>query len=100
MKIASFYYIAYPDCSPADPLVAASEVYVEIAMEDGDATHFDSTYALTVCTTGFLERYLKTHSFFAIRSLIVVERFDDREIRNSLDAILPDIRELGVKKGN
>ena len=65
MKITSFYYLQYPDALPLDPHVAESEVYVEIASEDGSIDHFDYTYALTVCTTGFLKEHLRTHPHFA-----------------------------------
>jgi hypothetical protein len=98
MKITSFYYLEYPDCSPADPLMAASEVYVEIATAIGDINNFDTTYVFTVCTVDFLRAYLRTHSFYVSRSLIVVERFEDQAIRESLESILPNIDKVGVKK--
>jgi hypothetical protein len=98
MKITSFYYLAYPDCSPVDPLVAVSEVYVEVANQDGSIDKFDFTYALTVCTVGFLERYLETHPYYSCRSIVVVERFDDNVIKSALEAILPNIEEFGIKK--
>jgi hypothetical protein len=98
MKITAFYYLAYPDCSPADPMVAASEVYVEVAVRDGTIDAFDYTYAVTICTLGFLQRHLGTHSHFAGRSMIVVNRFDDDNIRRVLEAILPNIDEVAIKK--
>ena len=97
MKITAFYYLQYPDCLPADPLLAVSEVYVEVA-ENGDIQNFGSTYALTICTVGFLKQHLETHPYFSSRSLIVVERFEDQVIRAALEAILPRIAEFATKK--
>jgi hypothetical protein len=74
-----------------------SEVYVEVA-ENGDIHHFDSTYALTVCTVGFLKKFLETHPYYSARSLIVVERFEDQVVRAALEAILPSIEELATRK--
>lgn len=98
MKITSFYYLEYPDCSPADVLMAASEVYVEIATGNGDINNFDATYVFTVCTVGFLHAYLRTHPFYVSRSLIVVERFEDQAIKESLESILPNIDKFGTEK--
>jgi hypothetical protein len=98
MKITAFYYLAYPDCSPPDPLVAASEVYVEVATQGGSMDNFDFTYSLTICTVGFLKYHLETHPYYSARSMIVVDRFDDEAIRKALEAILPNIEELATKK--
>jgi hypothetical protein len=98
MKITSFYYLEYPDCLPDDPMLAASEVYIEVAMQDGSTDRFDFTYALTVCTVGFLKHYLGSHPYYSSRSLIVIDRFDDQSIKLALDAILPSIHELAIKK--
>jgi len=98
MKLCSYYYLAYPDCSPADPLVAASEVYVEVAREDGSIENFDSTYAVTVCTVGFLRDHLRKHPNYAARSLIVVDRFEDAMIREALEAQLPNLEAFAIKK--
>jgi hypothetical protein len=98
MRITSYYYLAYPDCSPTDPLVAESEVYVEISTDDGTIESFDYTYAFNVCTIGFLRRHLETHPFYNRPALIVVERFDDTLIAHALEALLPDIDAFGVRK--
>ena len=98
MKITSFYYRAYPNCLPADPMDAESEVYVEVANEEGDTNRFDYTYALQICTTGFLKRHLETQPFYCGRALIVVERFDDSAIAEAIKSILPNIEKLAVKK--
>ena|ERR1022692_3758319 len=97
MTITAFYYLQYPDCLPADPLLGVSEVYVEVA-ENGDIHNFDSTYALTICTIGFLKQHLETHRYYSSRSLIIVDRFEDQVIRAALEAILPRIDELATKK--
>lgn len=97
MKIAAFYYLQYPDCLPADPLLAVSEVYVEVA-ENGDIDNFDFTYTLTICTVAFLKQHLETHPYYSSRSLLVVERFEDQVIRAALEAILPSIDELATRK--
>ena len=71
MKMTSFYYLAYPDCSPADPLMASSEVYIEISdAQGGDLEHFSKTFAITVCTLGFLNEYLKSHPYYTNSCLV------------------------------
>ena len=98
MKITSFYYLKYPDDLPLDPLIAESEVYVEVASDDGSTDQFDFTYTLTVCTIGFLKEHLRYHAHYASRSVIVVERFADDVISQALEALLPDIEDLALKK--
>ena len=65
VRIASFYYLADPDTSPADWHNAMSEVYVEVGPEGSDFEHFERTYAVTVCTVGFLKDHIRTHPYFA-----------------------------------
>ena len=98
MKITSYYYLEYPDCSPVDPLVAATELYVEVAVDDGSIGQFDFTYAFTVCTVGFLKKHLGTHPFYFAKAMIVVERFDDKAIGEALEALLPNIAQFGIPK--
>ena len=98
MKITGFYYLAYPDCSPPDPKVAASEVYVEVAVQEGSLDNFDFTYALTICTVDFLAQYLRTHPYYSARSLVIVDCFDDHIIKAALEGVLPYIEELAIKK--
>ncbi len=98
MKITSFYYLRYPDTLPLDPLVAESEVYVEVGPEDGGTNQFDNTYALTVCAIGFLKEHLRSHPYYADRFVIVVERFSDDVIAEALEKLLPDIDTFAVRK--
>jgi hypothetical protein len=98
MKITGFYYLRYPDSLPADPLVAESEVYFEVGSEDGSTNQFDDTYALTVCTIGFVKKHLRSHPYYARRSVILVERFADDVIAEALEKLLPDIDTFAVKK--
>jgi hypothetical protein len=98
MKITAFYYLQYPDCAPHDPFCAASEVYVEVASSNGDINSFDFTYALTVCTVGYIKKHLESQSYYANRAVIVVDRFDDQVIRKSLESVLPHIDELAIKR--
>ena len=98
MKITSFYYLRYPDTLPADPLVAESEVYVEVGSEDGSTNQFDFTYTLTVCTIGFLKEHLRSYPYYAGQSVIVVERFADDLIAEALEKLLPDIDTIADKK--
>jgi len=98
MKITSFYYLAYPDCSPPDPMMASSEIYVEVAVQEGSLDSFDFTYALTISTVGFLKQYLETHPYYVSRSLIVVEHFDDKVIKETLEALLPSIQDFAIRK--
>lgn len=98
MKITSFYYIEYPDCLPPDPMIARSEVYVEVAFQNGDLEHFDETYSIIICTIEFIRQHLKSKCFYATRSLIIVEKFEDKVIKQALEAILPDIESIGIKK--
>ena len=98
MKITNFYDLNYPDCSPLDPLVAESEVYVEVLLEEGSPFDFDVLYKLTISTTGFLDRFLKTHQFYGKRSVVVVARFDDRMIGETLEALLPVLEQIALKE--
>ena len=98
MKITALYYLQYPDCSPADPTLAASEVYVETASNEGDTDHFDETYSVMICTANFIKKHLVSHQYYCGRSVIVVERFEDSVIRNALESLLPRISEFAVKK--
>ncbi len=99
MKITCFYYISYPNCSPRDPLIAESEVYVEVSeSEDGSIDNFDWLYKLNICTVGFLEIALKSRPFHCKRSLIVVSRFDDPTITEALEALLPNIDEFADRE--
>jgi hypothetical protein len=98
VKITSFYFLAYPDCSPPDPLFAASEVYVEVAFSEGTLSAFDATYAFNVCTLMYAKKHLETHSFLLLPSLIIVSRFEDNIVKQALEAVLPDIDSLGIKK--
>lgn len=98
MKITAFYYLAYPDCLPDDPLVAGTEVRVEVALDKGDVDNFDYTYSFMICTPRWLEQYLKTNPFFVERSVIVVERFTDAVIEGALEEILPNIDSWGTKQ--
>jgi hypothetical protein len=98
MKITSFYYLRYPDTLPVDPLIAESEVYVEVASEDGNTDQFDFTYTLTVCTIGFLKEHLRSYPYYAGQSVIVVERFADDPIAEALEKLLPDIEMFAVRR--
>jgi hypothetical protein len=79
-------------------MLAASEVYVEVATDGGSTDSFDFTYALTICTVGFLKDFLVAQPYYAARSLVVVERFDDQVINETLKSILPIIDELAIRK--
>ena len=98
MKITSFYYLRYPDTLPVDPLVAESEVYVEVASEEGSTNQFDDTYALRVCTVGFLKEHLRSHPYYAGRSAVVAERFAYDVIAKALETLLPVIDTFAIRK--
>lgn len=98
MKITSFYYLAYPDSSPPDELLAASEVYLEVSEAEASIDNFDFTYSIHVYTIGFIRQQLKEKPFFLCRSAIVVDRFEDSIIKAALESILPRIDEIAEKK--
>lgn len=98
MKITGFYYLAYPDADPPNPHNAISEVYVEVGGEASDVNSFDCTYSLTICTRGYIEDCLLSESFFACRTIVIVERFDDESIRVALNSILPRSRILACER--
>jgi hypothetical protein len=87
MIITSFYYLAYPDSSPPDELLAASEVYVEVSETEGNIDNFDFTYSLHIYTIDFIRQQLKEKPFFLTRSAIVVDRFDDSTIKIASESI-------------
>lgn len=98
MKITSFYYLSYPDSSPPDPLVASSEVYVEVSEGEGDINSFDFTYSIHVFTVEYIRRQLTTQPFVLARSAIVIERFEDSAIKAALELLLPVIDTVAQRK--
>jgi hypothetical protein len=98
MNVTSFYYIAYPDGYPPDPLVAASEVYIEVANENGDINNFDFTYSIMVCTVEYINRYLVDKLYYTHPALILVKNFDDFTIKKVIESILPNIDKIAIKK--
>jgi hypothetical protein len=98
MRITSFYYLAYPDSLPLDPLVAANEVYLEVSEVEGSINDFDFTYSIHIYTVGFIQQQVKAKSFFCTRPAIVVDRFDDSSIKAALEAILPQMDEIAERK--
>ncbi|MGD8686505.1 MAG: hypothetical protein PVH15_07020 [Syntrophobacterales bacterium] len=100
-KIVSFYYLNYPDRMPDDPHEAFSEVYVEVGDENSDLNHFEETYTFYVYTLGYIKQMITTDSrdFLVGRSVIIVDRFEDKTIERALEWILPNIEEYGQKKG-
>lgn len=98
-KITSFYYLHYPDNLPNDPLDAYSEVYVEVGGEDGTINNFDETFALYVYTPKSLKRHVEEKGYVILKSVIIVDRFDDESIEKALKEILENIEEFGVKIG-
>ena len=98
MIINSFYYLAYPDSDPADELIASSEVYVEVSGTGGSTESFDDTYSLFVHTVGYIQLIIAKNKYFAMSRSLVVERFNDAAVRAALEAILPSIDSIAIKK--
>jgi hypothetical protein len=98
MKIAAFYYLKYPDCSPLDRLIAASEVYVEVQESDDSPYDFDSCYSINVCTIGYVQQILKENPYYLAHRTLIVKRFDDSEIKKTIESILPRIGDFGLRQ--
>lgn len=96
-KIKAIYYLNYPDGFLPDPEDAASGVRVEVGGEDS-GFDFDHCYSIEVVTIKHLSRTLQEHGhhFLAIRSMLIVSRFDDTLIINALEDILRDIERYGT----
>jgi len=99
-KITSFYYLNYPDNQPNDPLDAFSEVYVEIGDEKSTINNFDETYSLMVYTLNNLKKMIKNKSYLVLKSVIIVDRFDDKTIQRALESVVDNIEEYGIKIGD
>ena len=99
-KITSLYYLSYPNCSPANPLDAATEAYVEIGGPDSTSDHFEETFAFQIYTLGYLQRVIQREGrrFAVDRSVIIVDRLDDELIREAIESILDYIENLGQPK--
>ncbi len=95
--IKQFYYINYPDHSPADPENAASEVRVEIGREDSPYD-FDECYSIQVATIVYLRQRLavQPEQVLPITSMLIVDRFEDSIIMAGLRSILDEIDDYGT----
>ena len=101
MKITSFYYLNYPDRMPENPRNAASEVYVEVGDSHATQNQFAFTYAFKVYTIDYIknEIFRKGGPFLVDRSVIIVDRFDDKLIKTAIESVLSNIDYYGIKKG-
>ena len=97
-RIASFYYLSYPDSMPDDPLRVHSEVYVEVGGEGADCEHFEETYAFHVYTRKCVNELLDKDGLLVSPSTIIVDRFDDTSIKCALESVLENIEDYGIKK--
>lgn len=98
-KITSFYYLNYPDKMPEDPHNACSELYVEVGGQDSSINNFDQTYSFQVYTIGYLNDLIGSKNGFLVdRSVIIVEKFDDKLIEQALESIIFDIENFGTIK--
>jgi hypothetical protein len=96
MKVSAFYYLQYPDDTPANPRDAATEMYVEVGGENADIQNFDKTFSFHVYTVENLRRVVAEHGFVASRSMIVVNELTDEAIRGALEKIVDNIEKLGT----
>jgi Immunity protein 8 len=97
VEIRHFYYLSsYPTELPPNPLVAVSEVRVEVADEES-LNDFDYCYSIMVCTLEFIALQLQTQSWYGGRSLVIVRRFDDQTIKKALEEMLPQLEKMGVR---
>jgi hypothetical protein len=99
-KITSFYYLNYPDNSPNDPLDAYSETYVEIGDERSELNDFEETFSVHVYTVRSLDNLVTKDGYAALKSAIIVDRFEDQTIENVLNKILENIEDYGTKVGS
>jgi hypothetical protein len=101
MKISALYFLKYPNETrmPEDPLVASTEVRVEVG--EGNPTHeaFDYTYEFQVHTIGFLQKELLENKkrYIINRSTIIVPRFDVKLIQEAIESILNKIERFGER---
>ena len=92
-KITAFYYLAYPDSPPDDPLDAGSETYVELGDAESTVERFIKTVSVFVCTPGYLASRLGSsleQSVF-MQSIVLVPRFDSDVIRAALERHLQNL---------
>ena len=98
MKLSAFYYHEYPDGNVPDPEVAYSGVTAEIGGENASLSEFDAAYFFHVATIGYLKsgKFQLGKDFVALRSLIIVRRFEDAIIRAALESILDNMSSYGL----
>jgi hypothetical protein len=98
LRVTAFYYHRYGGELPADPENAADTMTVEVGGPDSTIDCFDSRYHFVVVTRQYLRRcssLLEGRDHRFIRSLLIVDRFEDDIIRRAIEAILPEIEFYG-----
>ncbi len=99
MRISAFYYLQYPDYSPADPRDAATELYVEVGGPDSTHDKFEKTFSFQVYTVENLRKAVARDGFLAARSVLVIDELKDEAVRSVLERVLERIEELGTRVG-
>src|SRR5438105_9429261 len=78
MRITACYYLSFPDSSPPDPTLAATEMYVELGGEGDTIEHFQETYAFQVYTHRYVhEEFAIAGRALAGRSMMLVPTLAD-----------------------
>lgn len=97
-KLKNIYYLSYPDCSPADPKNAHSEVRIEVGTEDSQYD-FEACYSIEVVTIDSLCQRLrqKVGGALPIRSALVISRFEDAIIIEAIEDILDEIDQFATR---
>lgn len=87
MRVTASYYLSYPDTSPQDPTLAATEMYVEIGEEGDNVDHFQDTFAFQVYTFRYVQQeFIDRGRPLVGRSVMIVPTIADDWMRAFLDA--------------
>jgi hypothetical protein len=98
LRVVSYYFLAYPDSSPVDPTLAASELYVEVGEEGDTIEHHQGTYGFHVYTFRYVQQeFIDKCRPMLERSVMIVPTLADDWFREFLNAnvdLLPRLGEL------
>ncbi|MCA1595261.1 MAG: hypothetical protein LC772_02385 [Chloroflexi bacterium] len=100
LKVTAFYYLDYPDGPPADPLNAATMMYVEVGDEHSSLNNFLYTYAIQVYTLRYIELAFQSgqHELFG-RAVLIVPELTNSVISDFLDANINRLEEWADTRG-
>ena len=94
LKVTAFYYLDYPNYSPADPSYAATMMYVEVGDQNSTENNFLYTYAIQVYTLRYVvEAFRSGEAALFGRSVLIVPDFKHATMAQFLRANVDHLHE-------